>query len=132
MNYFYTNAPLDGVVPVNKDEELENTGLRKKDIILAIDLGFQQIYEGKVITLLPIYNEVRFNDFIKDRLLEDGKFYIFKIVTEEQAIKIRDEIIEKNKEKEIEIIKSPSENDLYRATIIKLLTEIKLGGNRNV
>lgn len=132
MNYFYTNAPLDGVVPVNKDEELENAGLRKKDIILAIDLGFQQVYEGKVITLLPIYNEVRFNDFIKDRLLEDGKFYIFKIVTEEQAIKIRDEIIEKNKEKEIEVIKSPSENDLYRATIIKLLTEIKLGGNGNV
>lgn len=132
MNYFYTNAPLDGVVPVNKDEELENAGLRKKDIILAIDSGFQQVYEGKVITLLPIYNEVRFNDFIKDRLLEDGKFYIFKIVTEEQAIKIRDEIIEKNKEKEIEIIKSPSENDLYRATIIKLLTEIKLGGNGNV
>lgn len=134
MKYFYTNAPLNASLVLDNEDDYEQNGLKKQDIILAIAAGFQQMDADKVVTLLPISNEERFREVVKDSLANDGKYgYIFQIIEEAKAVEIRDALIEVNKNlSSSEETKIPTDEDLYRASVLKLLTEIKMGGGTNV
>lgn len=137
MKYFYTNAPLSASLDLSIEEDYEKNGLNKRDIILAMAAGFQQMDGDKVVTLLPISDEAMFMEAVKDSLGNDGKYgYIFQVVEEAQAISIRDKLIEANKQTSlVESPKTPTDEDLYRASVLKLLTEIKVvqqGGENNV
>lgn len=132
MKYFYTDAPLDGVIPLRTEDDYSAYGMLREDIVLAVASGFQQMSGDRVVTLFPVRDEELLRSRISERLAESGKYFTFEIIDEARAVEIRDELIAKHQTGVETEPESPSDEDLYRASVLKLLNEIKMGGVSNV
>ena len=89
--------------------------------------------KGEFISLLPVENEAVLTEHIAGVQMESEEFA--QIIDETEAASIKADILAVRQAQEEAAALTPTDEDLYRASVLKLLTEMKVnqqGGEGNV
>ncbi|MEG0854332.1 MAG: hypothetical protein RSF82_10695 [Angelakisella sp.] len=134
MNYFITNMPL-AMFEEHGRINWEGFGFSAVELSKAVNQGFQQNDGTKTVSILPIADEALLRERMGvqlDVIQEDGDYC--RIITEAEAMAERDRLKAINDAIAVEKANTPTDDDIFRAQQLKLLTEInmKLGGGANV
>ncbi|MEG1204985.1 MAG: hypothetical protein RSD74_00965 [Angelakisella sp.] len=136
MNYFITNEPLS---ILEEAERINWTGFgfSVQEVSKAVGKGFQQQDGERTVSILPIANEALLQERLGTlpKTTEDGGYY--RIITEAEAIAERDRLKAANDLAEEVRRNTPTDDDIFKAQQLKLLTEINMklgttGGATNV
>ncbi|MEG0944712.1 MAG: hypothetical protein RSD07_10100 [Angelakisella sp.] len=134
MNFLVTNASLS-MFEVGNTIDWSGFGFNVKAVAAYMMQGFQQGDGDRLVSILPIEDEA----ILRERLGEvvgttDTFGNYFKIVSEAEAFAERDRLKVANDLAEEVCRNTPTDDDIFKAQQLKLLTEInmKLGGGANV
>ncbi|WP_071431828.1 hypothetical protein [Angelakisella massiliensis] len=131
MKYLYTNVQLGDLLAVNGKIIWETNGFSVTQVRKRTTQGY--VRDGSFVSLLPAADEGTLSAALSEKTLEEGEFA--RIIDEAEAAPIREEILAVRKEEEEAAALTPTDEDLYRASVLKLLTELKMnqqGGASNV
>ena len=131
MKYLYTNVQLGDLLEVNGRIHWEQLGFSVKNVRGKQIQGEDS--EGRFISLLPVENEEALMGKIANVQLETAEFA--QIIDETQAQSIKGDILAVRQAAREAAALTPTDEDLYRASVLKLLTELKMnvqGGASNV
>lgn len=131
MKYLYTNAQLGDLLSVNGIIHWEQLGFSVKNVRGKQIQGEDS--SGSFISLLPVDNEAVLAEHIAGVALESEEFA--RIIGEEEAEPVRADILAVRQAAKEAAALTPTDEDLYRASVLKLLTEMKVnqqGGEGNV
>ena len=131
MKYLYTNVQLGDLLEVNGKIHWEQLGFSIKNVRSKQMQGEDS--EGRFISLLPVDNEAVLAEHIAGAALESEEFA--RIIGEEEAEPVRADILAVRQAAKEAAALTPTDEDLYRASVLKLLTEMKVnqqGGEVNV
>lgn len=124
MKYLYTNAQLGDLLEVNGIIHWEQLGFSIKSVRSRQIQGEDS--SGNFISLLPVENEAVLAEHIAGVQLEPSEFV--RIVEEEEYETVKADILAVRQAQEEAAALTPTDEDLYRASVLKLLTEIKMNG----
>lgn len=124
MKYLYTNAQLGDLLEVNGIIHWEQLGFSIKNVRNRQIQGEDS--SGNFISLLPVDNEAVLTEHIAGVQLEPSEFV--RIVEEEEYETVKADILAVRQAQEEAAALTPTDEDLYRASVLKLLTEIKMNG----
>ena len=131
MKYLYTNVQLGDLLEVNGRIHWEQLGFSVKNVRGKQIQGEDS--EGRFISLLPVENEEALMGKIANVQLETAEFA--QIIDETQAQSIKGDILAVRQAAREAAALTPTDEDLYRASVLKLLTELKMnvqGGKTDV
>ena len=124
MKYFYTNCQLgdlfDGGNGINWQAAGFSAAAIRKDCTQGPDSS------GQFISLLPVADEETLTACLSGKALAEGEFA--QIISETAAAPIKADILAARQAAREAAALTPTDEDLYRASVIKLLTEIKMNG----
>lgn len=124
MKYLYTNIQLGDLLEVNGIIHWEQLGFSIKSVRSRQIQGEDS--NGNFISLLPVENEAVLAEHIAGVQLESGEFV--RIVGDEEYETVKADILAVRQVREEAAALTPTDEDLYRASVLKLLTEIKMNG----
>ena len=124
MKYLYTNIQLGDLLEVNGIIHWEQLGFSIKSVRSRQIQGEDS--NGNFISLLPVENEAVLAEHIAGVQLESGEFV--RIVGDEEYETAKADILAVRQVREEAAALTPTDEDLYRASVLKLLTEIKMNG----
>ncbi len=124
MKYLYTNVQLGDLFETNGTICWENFGFSVPQIRKYHLQG--QDSSGTFISLLPVAEEEALAAVLTEKALEEGEFA--RIIEETEAAPIKEDILAVRQAQEEAAALTPTDEDLYRASVLKLLTEIKMNG----
>ena len=124
MKYLYTNIQLRDLLEVNGIIHWEQLGFSIKSVRSRQIQGEDS--NGNFISLLPVENEAVLAEHIAGVQLESGEFV--RIVGDEEYETVKADILAVRQVREGAAALTPTDEDLYRASVLKLLTEIKMNG----
>lgn len=81
-----------------------------------------------IVTIFPVSDMELLQQTVQNHQYVLDAGYYFEVISEEQAISLRDTLKAANDEAERQNALTPTDEDLYRASVLKLLTEIKMSG----
>ena len=122
MKYLYTNVQLGDLLEVNGRIHWEQLGFSVKNVRSKQIQGEDS--EGRFISLLPVENEEALMGKIANVQLETSEFA--QIIDEAEADPIREDILAVRQAEQEAAALTPTDDDLYRASVLKLLTEMKM------
>ena len=122
MKYLYTNVQLGDLLEVNGRIHWEQLGFSVKNVRSKQIQGEDN--EGRFISLLPVENEEALMGKIANVQLETSEFA--QIIDETQAQAIKGDILAVRQAAREAAALTPTDEDLYRASVLKLLTELKM------
>ena len=131
MKYLYTNIQLGDLLEVNGIIHWEQLGFSIKSVRSRQIQGEDS--SGNFISLLPVENEAVLAEHIAEVQLEPSEFV--RIVGDEEYETVKADILAVRQVREEAAALTPTDEDLYRASVLKLLTELKVnqqGGEVNV
>lgn len=131
MKYLYTNAQLGDLLEVNGRIHWEENGFSIPQIRKYQVQGTDG--SGNFISLLPVKDECVLSTVLTEKTLDSGEFA--RVIDEAEATTIREEILAVRQAEQEAAALTPTDEDLYRASVLKLLTELKVnqqGGEVNV
>ena len=129
MTYFKTNAPLASLLFGGGKPAWDTCGLSAVMVAKAVREGFQQRdSDGNIVTIFPVSDMELLQQTVQNHQYVLDAGYYFEVISEEQAISLRDTLKAANDEAERQNALTPTDEDLYRASVLKLLTEIKMSG----
>lgn len=131
MKYLYTNMQLGDLLTSNGKILWATHGFSVPQVRKHTTQG--ETRDGSFISLLPVADESVLSATLAEKSFESGEFA--RIIGEAEAAPIREEIMAVRQEKEEAAALTPTDEDLYRASVLKLLTELKVnqqGGEVNV
>ena len=131
MKYLYTNAQLGDLLEVNGRIHWEENGFSIPQIRKYQVQGTDG--SGNFISLLPVKDEGVLSTVLTEKTLDSGEFA--RVIDEAEATTIREEILAVRQAEQEAAALTPTDEDLYRASVLKLLTELKVnqqGGDVNV
>lgn len=131
MKYLYTNAQLGDLLEVNGRIHWEENGFSIPQIRKYQVQGTDG--SGNFISLLPVKDEGVLSTVLTEKTLDSGEFA--RVIDEAEATTIREEILAVRQAEQEAAALTPTDEDLYRASVLKLLTELKVnqqGGEVNV
>ena len=129
MQYFKTNAPIGFLLSADGHVDWESCGLSTVQIAKAVKEGFQQRdSDGNIVSIFPVSDMELLQETVNSHrdVLDMG--YYFEMISEEQAISLRDTLKTANDESEAKAALTPTDEDLYRAAVLKMLAEINSKG----
>lgn len=133
MRYFWTTAPLS---IMEEAERINWTGwgFNVAEVSRAVALGYQQQDGNELVSILPIADEELLREKLGARADSEDELGCYRIVEEAQATAERDRLKAINMAAEELRRNTPTDEDIFRAQQLKLLTQIniKLGGTQNV
>ena len=124
MKYLYTNVQLGDLLEVNGIIHWEQLGFSIKSVRSRQIQGEDS--SGNFISLLPVENEAVLAEHIAGVQLEPSEFV--RIVGDEEYETVKADILAVRQVREEAAALTPTDEDLYRASVLKLLTEIKMNG----
>ncbi|WP_274952620.1 hypothetical protein [Angelakisella massiliensis] len=124
MKYLYTNIQLGDLLEVNGIIHWEQLGFSIKSVRSRQIQGEDS--SGNFISLLPVENEAVLAEHIARVQLEPSEFV--RIVGDEEYETVKADILAVRQVREEAAALTPTDEDLYRASVLKLLTEIKMNG----
>ena len=124
MKYLYTNIQLGDLLEVNGIIHWEQLGFSIKSVRSRQIQGEDS--SGNFISLLPVENEAVLAEHIARVQLEPPEFV--RIVGDEEYETVKADILAVRQVREEAAALTPTDEDLYRASVLKLLTEIKMNG----
>ena len=124
MKYLYTNIQLGDLLEVNGIIHWEQLGFSIKSVRSRQIQGEDS--SGNFISLLPVENEAVLAEHIAGIQLEPSEFV--RIVGDEEYETVKADILAVRQVREEAAALTPTDEDLYRASVLKLLTEIKMNG----
>ncbi|WP_071428991.1 hypothetical protein [Angelakisella massiliensis] len=124
MKYLYTNIQLGDLLEVNGIIHWEQLGFSIKSVRSRQIQGEDS--SGNFISLLPVENEAVLAEHIARVQLESSEFV--RIVGDEEYETVKADILAVRQVREEAAALTPTDEDLYRASVLKLLTEIKMNG----
>lgn len=124
MKYLYTNIQLGDLLEVNGIIHWEQLGFSIKSVRSRQIQGEDS--SGNFISLLPVENEAVLAEHIAGVQLEPSEFV--RIVGDEEYETVKADILAVRQVREEAAALTPTDEDLYRASVLKLLTEIKMNG----
>ena len=124
MKYLYTNIQLGDLLEVNGIIHWEQLGFSIKSVRSRQIQGEDS--NGNFISLLPVENEAVLAEHIAGVQLESGEFV--RMVGDEEYETVKADILAVRQVREEAAALTPTDEDLYRASVLKLLTEIKMNG----
>lgn len=122
MKYLYTNIQLGDLLAENGKILWETHGFSVAQVRKHSVQG--EVKNGQFISLLPVSDESLLSAALSEKTMEDGEFA--KIIDEGEEAPIQEEIMAVRQEKEDTAALTPTDEDLYRASVLKLLTEMKM------
>ena len=131
MKYLYTNIQLGDLLEVNGIIHWEQLGFSIKSVRSRQIQGEDS--SGNFISLLPVENEAVLAEHIAGVQLEPSEFV--RIVDDEEYETVKADILAVRQTQKEAAALTPTDEDLYRASVLKLLTELKVnqqGGEVNV
>lgn len=131
MKYLYTNIQLGDLLEVNGIIHWEQLGFSIKSVRSRQIQGEDS--SGNFISLLPVENEAVLAEHIAGVQLEPSEFV--RIVGDEEYETVKADILAVRQTQKEAAALTPTDEDLYRASVLKLLTELKVnqqGGEVNV
>ena len=131
MKYLYTNAQLGDLLEVNGRIHWEENGFSIPQIRKYQVQGTDG--SGNFISLLPVKDEGVLSTVLTEKTLDSGEFA--RVIDEAEATTIWEEILAVRQAEQEAAALTPTDEDLYRASVLKLLTELKVnqqGGEVNV
>lgn len=131
MKYLYTNIQLGDLLEVNGIIHWEQQGFSIKSVRSRQIQGEDS--SGNFISLLPVENEAVLAEHIAGVQLEPSEFV--RIVGDEEYETVKADILAVRQAQKEAAALTPTDEDLYRASVLKLLTELKVnqqGGEVNV
>lgn len=131
MKYFYTNCQLADLFDGGNGIHWEAVGFSvaavRKDCTQGNDSS------GQFVSLLPVADEEILTACLTGKYLDEGEFA--RIIDETEAAPIKADILAVRQAAKEAAALTPTDEDLYRASVLKLLTEMKVnqqGGEGNV
>ena len=122
MKYLYTNVQLGDLLEVNGIIHWEQLGFSVKNVRGKQLQGEDS--SGNFISLLPVEDEDCLMGHLAGVQLESAEFA--QIIDEAEADPIREDILAVRQAAQESAALTPTDDDLYRASVLKLLTEIKM------
>ena len=122
MKYLYTNAQLGDLLEVNGRIHWEENGFSIPQIRKYQVQGTDG--SGNFISLLPVKDEGVLSTVLTEKTLDSGEFA--RVIDEAEATTIREEILAVRQAEQEAAALTPTDEDLYRASVLKLLTELKM------
>lgn len=133
MNYFVTNAPIT-FMETSGQIDWVGWGFNAQQISRAVSQGFQQAEGNAIVSIFPIHNQETLANRLDEaeNILDSSCYY--RMVDESTAIAERDRLKAINDAAEELRKNTPTDEDIFKAQQLLLLTDIslKLGGATNV
>lgn len=124
MKYFYTNCQLADLFDGGNGINWEAVGFSAAAIRKDCTQGNDSL--GQFVSLLPVADEEILTACLSGKYLGEGEFT--RIIDETEAAPIKTDILAVRQAQEEAAALTPTDEDLYRASVLKLLTEIKMSG----